>query len=193
MVMSRTGSRSRQQGALMIEVLITIVICVIGLWGLSTVQAKLQQSEVESYQRSQALMLLEDMASRLEINRRNAAAYATVTGTANPLGAGMSCPTTTATLLQRDRSEWCAALQGAAELSGTTRVGAMVGARGCIESIATNQYMLTVAWQGLTPLGSPPDSVDCGEGQYNKADTPCQNDLCRRYVTTIVRIGDLTP
>ena len=41
----------------MIEVLVTIVICVIGLWGLTEVQARLQMSEMESYQRSQALML----------------------------------------------------------------------------------------------------------------------------------------
>ena len=48
----------------MIEVLATIVICVIGLWGLTEVQSRLQMWEVESYQRSQALMLLGDMSTR---------------------------------------------------------------------------------------------------------------------------------
>lgn len=183
--------RTAQRGALMIEVLITIVICVIGLWGLAIVQSKLQQSEVESYQRSQALILLGDMSARMEINRLNAGDYAT--GADNPVGADMTCSTSTASVHARDMSEWCAALQGAAELSGTTRVGAMLGARGCIENIATDQYMITVAWQGLTPLGAPPDSVACGAGEYDESGTDCVNDLCRRAITTIVRIGDLAP
>ena len=57
--MRRHASPAAQRGALMIEVLVTIVICVIGLWGLTKVQSRLQMSEVESYQRSQALMLME--------------------------------------------------------------------------------------------------------------------------------------
>lgn len=190
MVKPMRSPRSRQRGALMIEVLITIVICVIGLWGLTEVQARLQASEMESYQRSQALLLLEDMATRLELNRLDAASY--VTGSGSPVGAGMTCPTSTASVLARDQAEWCASLQGAAETSGTTRVGAMLGARGCIENIATDQYMITVAWQGLSPVGAPPDSVACGEGAYDEAGTPCVNDLCRRAITTIVRIGDLS-
>ena len=174
----------------MIEVLVTIVICVIGLWGLTEVQSRLQMSEVESYQRSQALMLLGDMTTRIELNRRNAASY--VTGTSSPLGTGMSCSTSTSSLAQRDAGEWCNLLQGAAESSSSAnKVGAMVGARGCIESIGTNRYMITVAWQGMAPLSAPPSSVACGANAYDTTGTPCVNDLCRRAVTTVVRIGDL--
>lgn len=43
---------SRQGGGLMIEVLVTIAIVVIGLWGLMDVQSRLQRSEMESYQRT---------------------------------------------------------------------------------------------------------------------------------------------
>jgi type IV pilus assembly protein PilV len=174
----------------MIEVLITIIICVIGLWGLTEVQSRLQMSEVESYQRSQALMLLDDMSTRLELNRKNAASY--VTGSADPLGVGVTCPATTSTLAQRDAREWCSLLQGVAETnSSASRVGAMVGARGCIENIGTNRYMITVAWQGMAPLTAPPASVACGANAYDTAGTPCVNDLCRRAITTVVRIGNL--
>lgn len=174
----------------MIEVLITIIICVIGLWGLTEVLSRLQMSEVESYQRSQALMLLDDMSTRIELNRKNAASY--VTGSANPLGTGMTCSTTTTTLAQRDAGEWCNLLQGVAESSSSAnRVGAMVGARGCVESIGTNRYMITVAWQGMAPLTAPPASVACGANSYDTANTPCVNDLCRRAITTVVRIGNL--
>ena len=67
----------------------------------------------------------------------------------------------------------------------------MVGARGCIENIGTNQYMITVAWQGMSPLTAPPSSVACGANSYNTTGTACVNDLCRRTITTVVRIGNL--
>lgn len=179
-----------QRGALMIEVLVTIVICVIGLWGLTKVQSRLQMSEVESYQRSQALMLLEDMSTRVELNRINAASY--VTGSSSPVGVGITCSSSTSTLAQRDAGEWCTQLQGAAETSSTSaKVGAMIGARGCIETIGTNRYMITVAWQGMSPLTAPPSSVACGANSYNTTGTACVNDLCRRTITTVVRIGNL--
>lgn len=181
---------SAERGSIMIEILVTIVICVIGLWGLTEVQARLQLSEMESYQRSQAVMLLEDMATRVELNRGVAASYVT----ASELGAGMTCPTVTnaSALVDRDKAAWCEALQGAAETSGTSKVGAMLGARGCVESIGADQYMITVAWQGTAPISAPPSSVTCGEDDYDESGTACVNDLCRRAITTIVRIGDLS-
>ena len=188
--MDAPWSLSSQRGGLMIEVLVTIVICIIGLWGLTTVQARLQMSEMESYQRSQALLLLDDMATRLELNRAAAASY--VTGTTNPLGAGMTCPTTNTTLAQRDRAAWCDALQGAAETSGTSKVGSMLGARGCVEDLGSRQYLITVAWQGMAPISAPPSSVACGENAFDETGTACVDDLCRRAITTVVRLADLS-
>lgn len=177
-----------QRGTTMIEVLVTIVILTFGLLGLAGMQSRLQVSEMESYQRAQALILLDDMANRIMTNRAAAASY--VTGTANPLGAGMTCPTATTTVQDVDKKEWCNALQGAAETTGVSKVGAMIGARGCVESLTTaGEYMITVAWQGMIPLSAPPDSVDCGEDQYDGG--VCTNDRCRRAITTIVRIGTL--
>ena len=185
----RTPLASFQHGTSMIEVLVTIVIIAIGLLGLAGLQSRLQVSEMEAYQRSQALILLNDIASRIAANRNNAASY--VTGATTPLGSDMTCPTTTTTTLQRDQNEWCNALQGASETSGTSKVGVMVGARGCVESLGSGEYLVTVAWQGLTPISAPPAGVACGKDQYDGG-TVCVNDLCRRTVTTIVRIADLT-
>lgn len=176
----------------LIEVLVTLVILAFGLLGLVGLQTRLQSSEMESYQRSQALLLLNDMANRIAVNRANAAAYATAAPLTGPLGAGMTCPTATTTRVQSDTVEWCNALQGAGEVTGSTKVGAMIGGRGCIEDLTGGEYMVTVAWQGLTPLSAPPTSVACGSGSYNGAtDSPCVNDLCRRTVTTVVRIATL--
>lgn len=178
------------RGFNLIEVMVTLVILAVGMLGIMGLQARLQQSEMEAYQRSQALILLNDMASRLQANRNAAASY--VTGASSPVGVGMTCSSATGTQLERDMREWCEALQGAGEQSGSSQVGAMIGGRGCIESLGSHQYLLTVAWQGLTPLAAPPAGVACGLNSYNGASgSSCTGDLCRRVVTTVVRKATL--
>lgn len=180
----------RQRGVSLIEVLVTIVILSIGLLGMAGLQSRLQQSEMEAYQRSQALLLLDDMANRIASNRANASSY--VTGATNPLGVGALCPTNTGSRQQRDTSEWCSALQGASETLSGSNVGAMIGGRGCIESLGGNSFLITVVWQGLTPISAPPVGVACGEGSYDgPSGSVCTDDLCRRAVTTIVQVATL--
>ncbi len=184
----------RQRGITLVEVLITMVILSIGLLGLAGLQARLKVLQIESYQRAQALMLLKDMAGRVANNRNNAADYADY-DTANPVGVGANCGAiSTATRVGADAAEWCTLLQGASEVSEAgDEVGAMVGARGCVDDLGGDQYLVTVAWQGLAPISAPPDSVTCCAGDYDGgADSPCEDDLCRRVVTTIVRIATLT-
>jgi type IV pilus assembly protein PilV len=192
------GDMASQRGTTLLEVLVTLIILAIGLLGLAGLQARLQASEMEAYQRAQALILLNDMASRLAANRNNGNAY--VTGSGAPVGVGMDCATIgNVTVQQQDATAWCNALQGVGEtLGGNNNVGAMVGGRGCVEKIVGNaltpvgEYLVTVAWQGLTPVAAPVAAVACGSGSYDGG-TACVNDRCRRVVTTIVRIGDLAP
>ena len=195
--MNRMRHGVAQSGFTMIEVLVTLVILLIGLLGLAALQSRAQVLETESYQRTQALVLLRDIAGRISANRISAASY--VTGTTTPLGqgSGMDCggtpPTTTA---GRDLCEWDAALKGAAEASGgactangTNCVGAMVGARGCITSPAANQYLVEVVWQGMAPTAAPPASVVCGQNLYGTGTGI--DDTLRRAVTTVVQMGNL--
>jgi type IV pilus assembly protein PilV len=189
---------SSQRGALMIEVLITIAIVAIGLAGLSLMQNRLQASEVESYQRTQAMMLANDMVNRISTNRVNAASYVIGTPT-DPAstGAGSVCanPALATTVQGLDEAEWCNALQGAAEVQSSTNVGALIGGRGCVHQIGAQEYMVTVVWQGLTPISSP--TVICGKESPNPYDgatgSACANDMCRRSVSTTVRFGTLPP
>jgi type IV pilus assembly protein PilV len=191
----RRPSFPPQHGASMIEVLVTIVILTFGLLGLAGLQSRLHLSEVEAYQRAQALLLVEDMANRISVNRGMAASYVTPAGA--PLGAGNELCTVTEsmTLAEADACEWNNALLGAAatdEGSGN-RIGTVVGGRGCIEQQPGDEYLVTVAWQGLAPISTPSAEITCGAGQYDGTDgSPCANDRCRRVVTTIVRIGSLT-
>jgi type IV pilus assembly protein PilV len=184
-----------QQGGLMIEVLVTIVILAIGLLGLMQMQGRLQKSEMESYQRTQALMLANDMANRIATNRADAANYVIGDPTDPASIGGGTCPATNSTLQQKDTAEWCNALKGAAEVQGTADIGALLGGRGCVyEMVPGEEYLISVVWQGLTPISSPP--VICGReatNPYDRAGSDCINDLCRRYVTTVVRLGTLPP
>jgi type IV pilus assembly protein PilV len=193
-----------QRGALMIEVLVTIAILAIGLMGLMQMQGRLQKSEMEAYQRTQAVILVNDLASRLSTNRVNIDGYVTTALAPAYLGVGgpsPPCASTYANGVQLgDSGEWCRALQGAAETSAGTSVGAMVGGRGCVQvtTADTSEYMVTVVWQGLTPISAPPAEVTCGAGLYNlPAGSDCADagyaDRCRRFVTTVVRVPDLSP
>jgi type IV pilus assembly protein PilV len=184
-----------QRGISLIEVLVTLVIIAFGLLGMAGLQVRLQSSEMESYQTTQALLLLDDMRGRMEANRLQAANYADATPVATPVGAGVTCPTVTAasTRMEKDVQEWCLALQGAGESSGGVKVGAMAGGRGCVEDLGTGPagdklFRVTVAWQGMIPVSSP--ALGCGLGQYSDTGN-CANDLCRRVVSTNVRMANL--
>lgn len=186
---SKQAGPDSQSGISMIEVLVAMVIIAFGLLSLVVLQGRLHVLQTESYQRSQALILLSDMASRIQLNRSNADSY--ITG--GPVGIGMACPVGGATREELDMNEWCAALQGAGETLNGNSVGAMVGARACVEGIAPGEYLITVAWQGMAPLSAPPASVGCAANLYDgAAGSPCVDDLCRRVVTTVVRIATLT-
>jgi type IV pilus assembly protein PilV len=189
-----------QRGISMIEVLVTMVIIAFGLLGIAGLQVRLQSSEMESYQRAQALLLLDDMVSRINANRGVLTSqYSANAPVTRPVGAGMDCPTLSANLVQSDVNEWCKALQGAAELVGTgvaqLKVGAMVGGRGCVENLGLGtlgeqRYRVTVAWQGLTPVSAPPET--CGANLYDGATgSACKNDLCRRAVSTVISMANL--
>lgn len=170
------------RGFSLIEVLITIVILMVGLLGLAGLQGRALTSQMESYQRSQALVLLKDMVDRINSNRKNAALYVTALNPAD------SCPAAGSSVVSTDIAEWCTALQGAAEVQGTAKVGAMIGARGCItQTVAPasgvpSQYLVAVAWQGLNSTAAP--AITCGQNQYG-------NDALRRVVALPVVIADL--
>ena len=194
------SSYTRAAGFSMVEILVTLVIVMIGLLGLLGVQARSHQAELESYQRAQALVLMQDMVDRMNGNRQgnSTQCYAITTDTANGtpyLGTGSSTPTCTAWGVAATQAKavadliaWDNLLKGAAETDGGS-VGAMIGARGCISgSAATRTYQVSVAWQGIIPTGAPLDAngnvLTCGTGLYG-------NENLRRVVSTTVRIANL--
>lgn len=173
---------TRQAGATMMEVLVSILIVVVGLLGLAGLQARINISEMESFQRAQAIVLLQDMVDRIHANGKNVDSYIT----ASPLGTGVTSANC-ATLhgADRDLCEWNNALLGASESTGGLKAGAMIGARGCVTSVAATMpkiVMVSVVWQGINATIEPA-STACGSGSYTTK--------TRRALTANVMIGCL--
>jgi type IV pilus assembly protein PilV len=194
----RTPSRRRSSGFSLLEVLVTLIIVAFGLMGLAALMMRIQSAEVESYQRVQALLLVNDMAGRISTNKQNAAAYVTAVnsmGATNVVGTGDSvsatCAGYAAGSADRDTCEWSNALKGNSEIqSGGINVGAMIGGRGCITQIQAADpsagvcqpgiYEISVAWQGVVNTAAP--GVSCGQTLYGA-------EGYRRAVSSRVTVG----
>lgn len=184
MLNQKLFNQPTQAGFSLLEVMITIVIMAFGLLGLAGLQMKTRSIEMESYQRAQAMVILNAMASQFQMNRTNAANYLN----AGLIGGSVeSCSGKSGAAY--DLCEWGNALSGAAEASGGSNLGAMIGAKACVVEIsppvtagacAPGVYELTVTWQGLFKTTAP-NSV-CAEGTYG-------DDALRRAISLRVATG----
>jgi type IV pilus assembly protein PilV len=184
--------RGRHKGATLIEVLVSLVILMIGLLGLVGVMISSQRAQVESYQRVQALILVQDMTARLNSNKAVAGCYvmASFLGTGNTVvPAAGACAMGSAAQKDRvtkDLTEWRDLLLGSAELVDTNQVGGILAARGCITKDASDLYQVSIAWQGGGSTAAPPATVTCGQGQYGA------DDAARRAVSLTVQLSNLS-
>ena len=194
-------------GFALLEVLITIVIVAFGLLGLLGMQSKMELAEVEAYQRAQATLLVSDMADRMRSSPFAACSAGASTipqksqcmavrlqayVTSGPLGTGDTQPSDCSNLAAGaalDECQWSNALKGVSETNASGDVGAMTGARGCIEVIQAPDasagvctpgiYRVSAVWQGLNPTAAP--DIGCGTGLYG-------SETLRRVVATRVSV-----
>ncbi len=192
-------------GFTLLEVLISMLIIALGLLGLAGMQVRMQQAEIESYQRSQALVLLYDMVERIQLNRATAACFAITTnttagtpyyGTGVNTAAGCTLSSSANnTMADNAKIEWDNTLDGASETSGGgASVGSIVGARGCVSYgtellnpagaaiPGTGIYTVSVAWQGSVDTVIP--TANCANGLYG-------TETKRRVVSTTFRLAEL--
>ena len=191
-----------ERGFTMVEILVSMCIVALGLLGLVALQTTAQEAELESYSRAQALALLQNMVERINTNRGSVSCFAFTTdttnglpylGTTDPSNPGNhftpACSVGSNTASATDAmTNWDNELNGTAERgSGNSKIGAAVGARGCITvandpgtGIAT--YTIMVAWQGTSDSFAP--TLACGNNLYG-AETK------RRLVWTTLQIANL--
>lgn len=161
---ARAKSASRN-GFAMIEVLITVVISAFGLLAIAGLQARMHLAEMEAYQRAQATVFLSYLTDRINANRKDAMSYVTAAPVGAPTGV-QDCAGLSGAAL--DLCEWGNLLAGASETYSGQRLGAIIGARGCVvntEPAMPRRFTVAIAWQGLTPTVAP-GSTDCGAGAY---------------------------
>lgn len=212
--------RQLSRGFTLIEVLVTLVILTFGLLGIAGLMAKGQRIAFEAYQRQQAVALASDMAERIRGNRLFAhvcppgpacITYTAGAPIATPLGSGvyyndyrtgaiqdcavLSCDRLE--LAKYDIALWDGLLNGYSEqqTGSGTRVGGIVNARGCIESIPaadtsaacppppapayqfSRTLRISVVWQGNDDTTAPAGANSaCGVNQYG-------DETKRRIVT----------
>ncbi len=189
-----------QGGFTMLEVLVALLILLIGLLGLAGLLVTTQQGEVESYQRRQATVLLQDILDRITANPVAATCYAITTDAANgtpALGTGyggsFNCAVGSVSQQARgsaDLQAWSNSLLGTSEKKGVTNVGAVIEARGCVTNPSTGVYAVSVAWRGLAPTVAPPAAYTCGKNQYLDAGGAVDERL-RRVISITIRIANL--
>jgi type IV pilus assembly protein PilV len=171
--------RNAQSGFSMIEVLITIAILVVGLLGLAGLQANVAKVEFEAYQRAQALVLVQEIADRIQANKVNADSYV-----ASDIGASATAQDCTSlTDYKFDLCEINNMVVGVSEKQSGNSVGGMLNARACITAPKINVFVVTIAWQGLRKTVAPTEA--CGQGAYG-------DDSLRRTVSFPVRRATLS-
>jgi type IV pilus assembly protein PilV len=190
--------RRLSAGFALVESMVTIVVIAFGLLGVAGLVSRSFVTETEANQRTQAALLLQDMAARIEANRANVAGYITgdagITGYVDVSGVAtlVSCDPA-APLADRDRCEWGQRLAGADERIDARNASVLVGAIGCVYELdAFNRvYAISVAWQGPSSGAAPSTDpayapAGCGRNQYG-------DESQRRLMTTLLRIGVLNP
>ena len=187
-----------QRGIALIEVLVSLVILLFGLLGLAGISSRANLAEMESYQRVQALQLVQDMADRLNANRKVATCYSNGATGLQLSASSSTIPNCTAGNVQQqtqaaaDLTAWSDMIKGQAETQSSSKLGAMIGAVGCVtlDDATNNIYKIAVSWQGLAQTAAPtlPDgstAFPCGKGSFG-------DEKLHRVVSIKVRIGALS-
>lgn len=198
------------RGFTLIEVLVTIVIMLLGILGVIGMQARAAVIEFEAYQRGEALSLVREMQSRLTDSRAivdgyldsavsstDGSVYVGSGANAKDFSVSSVCIGGAGVPLAEAKfamCEWAKTLQGSNSLDGTSKVGAMIGARGCLirvepaEGNALADIYVTIVWQGKSN-GAEPDPASaagkCASGVNF-------GDGLRRGVSVRVLVPNLT-
>ncbi len=201
------GVMRSQRGFSLLEVVITMAILAVGLLGLAGLQARAINAEADSFSRGQAMMLASELADRMNANLAEVKTSTSVsTGYNQQDGGGTkivfgtsynndcitvsnntpalqaTCCAAKASVVSRDLCEWDLALKGVGEVVGTSKVGGMNGARGCVYNTGTTGvFQVDVVWQGRD-IGVAPSDNSCGLTAITSR---------RSGVSRMIRVADL--
>lgn len=190
--------RHHQSGITLVEVLITVFVLAIGLLGTAMLQFMSKRSNFEAVQRTTATLLAHDILERMRANWPAITTYAgsletpvvdlgggTIATEPTPACTPASPCSTPTEIALHDLWEWEQAIDGAAEVDGTSNTGGLYLPTACLYSrvseAATDRsgnYIVAIAWRGPTEMTNPvnpispaptPDPYACGaaSGKYD--------------------------
>jgi type IV pilus assembly protein PilV len=176
--MHRRSSR-QVRGFTLIEILVTLVVTAVGLLGLAGFVVRASTLGSDTVQRARAVILLNDMASRIGNDKAAAAAGNFVK--AQVYGASVqACGALNGA--DRQLCEWNNLLAGANDGGSGA---AFLGYRGCVTRHENGDpllFVVTVTWGSLS-RGTPP-ADQCGTGVFG-------DESLRRVLRTQVRVATL--
>lgn len=180
--------RPAQTGFSLLEVLITMVVLAVGLLGLAGLQGRAINAETESFSRSQAMMLANELADRMSANlaevktstsantgynQQDGSSAKVVFGTGyandcitvgnNTSTLQAQCCVAKTSMAARDLCEWDLALKGIAESTASGgKIGGMSNARACVFQTAPSEFEIDVVWQSRD-IGVIGSGNTCGQ------------------------------
>lgn len=143
------GLRTKQAGFNLVEVLIALLVLALGLLGLAALQNMGLRANYQSYERTQATILIDDMIDRMRANPAGVVAgdYTLTPATGTAPAVTNNCETvsclTSSDMATYDKNRWITAIAGTA-----TKPGLLAAGKGSIAAVAgTSLYDITVSWQ----------------------------------------------
>ena len=190
--MTLSLSKDFQRGSSLIEVLVTMLIFAIGLLGFAALQNRAQRSELEAYQRVEAIHAVDWLAAQIRSNRSAAGCYGlvgtTFVGTGYDTTYSCSDYGTAETQAQvaADVNAWDDMLKGSSETLGGTATGGLINARGCITYDGVDTLEITLVWQGLVETTSIEGLTTCAEDQFGDF----ADNYTLRFMTYSILLAD---
>ncbi len=152
---ARSKHSVRHGGFTLIEILVSLIILAVGFLGLAALQTNSVRGTQATYFRTQADLLINDLAERMRSNRAGSAALAyAFTGGAAPSdpGCGATAQCTSTNLATSDLNEWVTWVQAALPAGDAT-----------VQSLGANFWQIRVMWDerrnGAVGLNCDPDDT----------------------------------
>ena len=161
------------QGFTLIEVLVTLVITAIALFGFVELQNRAQIANLEATQRAYATMIASNMAEQIKANPE-IGADCNLTASFD-VGSGHGTSNHPCESGNNSVKEWHKDLEGNRETinSGNQKIGSIKNGHGCINYTAAvpasgtpAKYTVSVAWKGFQKTAAGGLSGSCGFGEY---------------------------
>lgn len=167
--------KAKQRGSGLIEVMVAMAVLGIGVLGFAGLQARALQTTGDSYYRSQAMAIAQDLAERVRLNRGGLSTYVTTSDwpTTMPVTSNLSIciATSTSSTLACDAATMAAFDMNEMRYRAATMLpGGLVNMRQCptgATATTTPLNCVMVSWDGDLPTAGSAGQCVNADGLYN--------------------------